>query len=70
MKRQFLVAQLAMLLGEHSAADSAGRPSRPVSLTPCRRESPPQLDKFAMLVQPLRHRLQLAADLVSGEEIE
>jgi hypothetical protein len=29
-----------------------------------------QPDELAMLVQPLRHRLQLAADLVSGEEIE
>jgi hypothetical protein len=29
-----------------------------------------QPDKFAMLVQPLRHRLQLAADLVLSEEIE
>ena len=29
-----------------------------------------QPDEFAMLVQPLRHRLQLAPDLVIGEEIE
>jgi len=29
-----------------------------------------QPDEFAMLVQPLRHRLQLSADLVIGEEIE
>jgi len=29
-----------------------------------------QADELAMLVQPLRHRLQLAPDLVIGEEIE
>ena len=29
-----------------------------------------QSDELAMLVQPLRHRLQLAANLVIGEEIE
>ena len=29
-----------------------------------------QPDELAMLVQPLRHRLQLAANLVVGEEIE
>jgi hypothetical protein len=29
-----------------------------------------QPDQLAVLVQSLRHRLQLAADLVPGEEIE
>ena len=29
-----------------------------------------QPDELAMLVQPPRHGLQLAADLVTGEEIE
>ena len=29
-----------------------------------------QPDELAMLVQPLRHRLQLAANLVIGKEIE
>jgi hypothetical protein len=29
-----------------------------------------QTDEFAMLVQPPQHRLQLATDLVFGEEIE
>ena len=72
MKRQFLVAQLAMLLEKRTAQDRLGRQAfSPGLLDAVPTQIPhPQLDKFAMLVQPLRHRLQLAADLVSGEEIE
>ena len=72
MKRQFLVAQLAMLLEYRAAQDRLGRQAfspgflDAVSAQILRRQS----DELAMLIQPLRHRLQLAADLVIGEEIE
>ena len=72
MKGQLLVAQLAMLLEKRTAQDRLGRQAfSPGLLDAVPTQIPhPQLDKFAMLVQPLRHCLQLAADLVSGEEIE
>jgi hypothetical protein len=72
MKRQLLVAQLAMLLEKRAAQDRLGRqafsPGLPdaASAQILRR----QPDELAMLVQPLRHRLQLAADLVLGKQIE
>ena len=72
MKRQFLIAQLAMLLEKRAAQDQLGRQAfspgllNAVSAQILRR----QPDQLAMLVQPLRHRLQLAADLVIGEQIE
>ena len=65
MERQFLVAQLAMLL-EHG-----GMPCRPVSSDPVpaqvRRD---QAGQLGVVIEPRGHRLQLTADLVSGEEIE
>ena len=72
MKRQLLIAQLAMLLEKRAAQDRLGRHAFPPSLLDA---APAQIlcrqsDEFAMLVQPLRHRLQLAPDLVIGEEIE
>jgi hypothetical protein len=72
MKRQLLIAQLAMLLEKRAAQDRLGRQTLSpgllgaVSAQILRRQS----DQLAMLVQPLRHRLQLAADLVPSEEIE
>ena len=72
MKRQLLVAQLAMLLEKRAAQDRLGRQAfssgflDAVSAQILGR----QPDELAMLVQPLRHRLQFAADLVPGEEIE
>src|SRR5262245_7646359 len=72
MKRQFLIAQLAMLLEKPAAQDRLCRQT----LSPGRLDAVPaeilrhQPDGLALLVQPLRHRLQLAADLVPGEEIE
>ena len=72
MKRKLLVAQLAMLLENRAAPDRLGRKAfsrgllNAVSAQMLRR----QPDELAMLVQPLRHRLQLATDLVIGEEIE
>ena len=72
MKRQLLIAQLAMLLEKRAAQDRLGRQAfspgllNAASAQILRR----QPDELAMFVQPLRHRLQLAADLVIGEEIE
>ena len=72
MKRQLPIAQLAMLLEKRAAQHRLGRQAfspgllNAVSAQILRR----QPDELAMLVQPLRHRLQLAADLVIGEEIE
>ena len=72
MKRQLLVAQLAMLLEKRAAQDQLGRPTLSPGLLDAvtaqilRR----QPDELAMLVQLLRHGFQLAADLVPGEEIE
>ena len=64
MERQLLIAQLSVLL-EHRTAQhaSAGRPWRPVSLTPrwakVRRDHAEQL---TTLVQPPRHRLLSTTD--------
>ena len=72
MKRKLLIAQLAMLLEKRTAQDRFGRQT----LSPGLFDAMPaqilrhQPDDLAMLVQPLRHRLQLPADLVIGEEIE
>jgi hypothetical protein len=72
MKRQLLVAQLAMLLEKPATQDRLGRQTlspgllNAVSAQILGR----QPDELAMLVQSLRHRLQLPADLVLSEEIE
>ena len=72
MKRQLLIAQLAMLLEKRAAQDRLGRQAfssgllNAVSAQILRR----QPDELAMLVEPLLHRLQLTPDLVIGEEIE
>jgi hypothetical protein len=51
--------------------DSAGQAFSPGLLNPVAAQIlRRQTDELAMLVQPLRHRLQLSADLVIGEEIE
>ena len=62
----------AKLLEKHSGQDRlCWQAIRPVSSTSWRRtilrQQPAEL---GMLVQPLRHRLQLAADFVIGEEVE
>ena len=72
MKRQLLVAQLAVLLEKPTAQDRLCRQT----LSPGLLDAMPaqilrhQPDELAILVQPLGHRLQFAADLVPGEEIE
>jgi len=72
MKRQLLVAQLAMLLEKRAAQDRLGWQAFPPGLLDAVSAQilGRQPGEFAMLVQPLRHRLQLAADLVLGEQIE
>ena len=72
MKRQFLVAQLAVLLEQRTAQHRLRRQASPsgrahaVAAQVLRR----QPEQRAMRIQPLRHRLQLATDLVPGEDIE
>ena len=72
MKRQLFIAQLAMLLEQRAAQDRLGRQTLSPSLLDAM--APQTLghepEELAMLVQLLRHRLQLTADLVLGEEIE
>jgi len=72
MKRQLLVAQLAVLLEQRAAQHRLRRQA----LTPGRLDAVPakvrrdQAEQRAVVVQPRRHRLELTADLVSGETIE
>jgi len=72
MKRQLLIAQLAMLLEKRATQDREGRQAFSPGLLDAVSAQilPRQPDELAMLVQPLRHRPQLPADLVIGEEIE
>jgi hypothetical protein len=72
MKRQLLIAQLAMLLEKRAAQDRFSRQAFSPGLLDAVAAQilGRQPDEFAMLVQPLRHRLQLAADRVIGKEIE
>ena len=72
MKRQLLVAQLAMLLEKRATQDRLRRQTLSPGLLDAVSAQilGRQPEQLAMLVQPLRHRLQLAADLVLGEEIE
>jgi hypothetical protein len=72
MERQFLVAQLAVLLEQGTAQHRLGGQALPPGgLDPVMTKVPRhQAKKFAMLVKPSRHCLQLAPDLVLGEKIE
>src|SRR6516162_443338 len=72
MKRQLLIAQLTMLLEQPAAQHRLRRQTlAPCLLYPtstqilCHRA-----DERGMLIQPLRHRLQLATNLVPGKKIE
>ena len=72
MKCQLLVAQLAVLLEKRAAQHRLRRQASPSGLldpvaAQVRRH---QAEQRAMRIQPVRHRLQLAADLVPGENIE
>ena len=72
MERQLLVAQLPVLLEQRAAQHRFGRqalPSGGLDADP-NQIARHQAKQIAMLIQPLRHRLQLVADLVRGENIE
>jgi hypothetical protein len=69
---QFLVTQLALLLEQGAAQHAFRRQSPPPSLA---HSLPPQIaghqaDQPGLAIQPLRHGLQLAADLVLGKHLE
>jgi hypothetical protein len=72
MKGQLLITQLAMLLEQGAAQHGFRRQALPAGLP----ETMPaqvachQPEQIAMLIQPLRHRLQFTTDLVFGEKIE
>ena len=73
MKRQLLVAQLAMLLEKPTAQDRTCRQTLSpgfLDAMPAQISSATGPMELSVLVQPLRHRLQFAANLVPGEEIE
>jgi hypothetical protein len=71
MERQLLIAQLAVLL-EHCTAQHALR--RQAAAAGLLQTVPAQVRgdqaELPVIVQPGRHRLQLAADLVPREQIE
>jgi hypothetical protein len=72
MERQLLIAQLPILFEKRAAQDCFGRQALPSGGLDA---DPDQVsghlgEQIVMLVQPLRHRLQLVADLVRGENIE
>jgi hypothetical protein len=72
VERQFPVAQLPILFEQRAAQHRFGGqalPSSRFNAAPTQ-VSRHQAKQIAMLIQPLRHRLQLAADLVRGEKIE
>jgi hypothetical protein len=72
MECQLLIAQLAVLLEQGAAQHRLRRQSL---LTRSAHPMPGQVRRdqagqFAVVVEPCGHRLQLTADLVSGEQIE
>jgi len=72
MKRQLFVTQLPMLFEQGTAQHRLRRktvPSRVLEAMSAKIGNH-QTQHITMLIQPLRHRLQFAADLVRGENIE
>lgn len=72
MERQLLVAQLPVLLEDRAAQHRFGRQALPpggLDVDP-HQIARHQAKHVAMLIQSLRHRLQLVTDLVRGEKIE
>ncbi len=69
MKRPFLVTQLAVLFEEGTAQHRLRRQPLPASFRePLSAQiGGHQLQKIAMAIEPLRHRLQLTTDLVLDE---
>ena len=72
MKGQLFVTQLALLLGQCTAQHTFRRQPPPASLAhPLATEiACHQADQRRLPVQPLRHCLQLAADLVLRKHLE
>jgi hypothetical protein len=72
VKRQLLVTQLALLLEQRTAQHALGRQSAPTGLAhPLAAQiARHQADQRRLPVQPLRHRLQLAADVVLRKNLE
>ena len=72
MERQLFVTQLTMLLKKRASQHRLRRqalPSRLLDLMPAQ-VARHQTEHRAMLIQPVRHRLQLATDFVPCEKIE
>src|SRR5919106_3907432 len=72
MKCQLLIAQLTVLLEQGAAQHRLRRQAMPSGLfdpVPAKIFGH-QAQQLEMLIQPTRHGLQLAADLVSSEQIE
>jgi hypothetical protein len=72
MEGQLFVTQLALLLQQRAAQHAFRRQSPPPGLAHL---LPPQIarnqtDQPALAIQPLRHRLQLAADVVLRKNLE
>ena len=72
MERQFLVAQLAILLEQRTTQHSFGRQALPAGGLDAvaNQIAGHQADQIAMLIQPSRHRPQFMADLVCREDFE
>ena len=69
MNRQLLIAQLAMLLEKRARKTTRPQPLSPGLLSAMSAQILGcEPDQLAMLVQPLRHRLQLAADFVPAKK--
>lgn len=72
MERQLLIAQLPVLLEKRATQHRFSRqalPSGSLDANP-HQIARHQAKQIAMLVQPVRHCLQFASDLVRGENIE
>jgi len=72
MKSQFLVTELALLLQQRAAQHRFRRQPAPPGLaqTLAAQIARHQADQRALTIQPTRDCLQLAADLVSGKDLE
>ena len=72
MEGEFLIGQLAVLQEQGTAQHGLGRPALPpgrldlLTAQVLRHQS----REFGMRVEPLRHRLEFASDLVPGKAIE
>ena len=72
MKRQFLIAHLAVLLQQRAAQHGFRRQATPAGFANAVAAQivADQAQQWTMLIEPVRDLLQLTADLVRGEDIE